>query len=521
MVQTPGENDDVYFSCAARIASLTFAALKSKWRAANRKCFRAKHCSRFVFAVVFILWTRTDPSLSLVVPRITKQIAMNFKGKVATAFGLASAILITVCALSYRDVLRSTNDQEWVAHTHFVREELEELIADLEQSQAEERDYLISGQDIYLSTFHAAAGRVAEHTHNARILTADNPVQQTSLDQLEPLEAKRFSQMRAVIAERRARGLDAAIAAEQSNDSISLMGKISAIISTMLREENRLLTARAAAVNANSRHMRRILLLGYTVAFLFLFVESVVIHKEMGRRRAAEHATEKRSEELEAANKELEAFCYSVSHDLRSPLRGIDGFSQALLEDYSAHVDETGQDFLRRIRAGTQRMSTLIDDLLNLSRYTRVEMRREPTDLSEIGSSVMEELRLLHPTRRVEFLISPRLHSESDPRLMRVVLENLLGNAWKFTSKKEHAQIEFGKTDQNGSSAFYVKDNGAGFDPAHTARLFGAFQRLHGVSEFPGTGIGLATVQRIIQRHGGRIWAESAVDQGATFYFTL
>jgi signal transduction histidine kinase len=446
---------------------------------------------------------------------------MNFKGKVAVAFGLASAILITVCALSYRDVLRTARDQEWVAHTHFVREELEELLADLEQSQASERDYLLSGQGTYLSAFNAAAARVAEHTQNARILTADNPVQLTSLDQLEPLTAKRFAQMRAVIAERRARGLGAAIATEQSNHSISVMGNISAIIDTMLREENRLLGARAAAANANSHHMRRILLFGYAVAFLFLFIESVVIHKEMGRRQEAERATEKRSAELEAANKELEAFCYSVSHDLRSPLRGIDGFSQALLEDYSGKLDETGQGFLRRIRAGSQRMSTLIDDLLNLSRYTRVEMRREATDLSEIGSSVMEELRMQQPARQVEFVIAPRLRSESDPRLMRVVLENLLGNAWKFTSKKEHARIEFGKTDDNGSSAFYVKDNGAGFDPAYTARLFGAFQRLHGASEFPGTGIGLASVQRIIHRHGGRIWAESAVNQGATFYFTL
>lgn len=446
---------------------------------------------------------------------------MNFKGKVATAFGLASAILITVCALSYRDVLRTANDEKWVAHTHFVREELEELLADLEQSQASERDYLLSSQGTYLLDFNAAATRVMQHTQNARILTADNPVQQISLDQLEPLIAKRFSQMRAVIAERRALGLSAAIAAEQSDDSIAPMGQISAIISAMLREENRLLAARAAAAKANSHDMRRILVFGYAIAFLFLFVESVVIHKEMERRRAAERATEKRSAELEAANKELEAFCYSVSHDLRSPLRAIDGFSQALLEDYSAHVDETGQDYLRRIRAGSQRMSTLIDDLLNLSRYTRVEMRREPTDLSEIGSSVVEELRMLQPTREVEFVIAPRLPSESDPRLMRVVLENLLGNAWKFTSKKEYARIEFGKTDDNGSSAFYVKDNGAGFDPAYTTRLFGAFQRLHGVSEFPGTGIGLASAQRIIHRHGGRIWADSAVDQGATFYFTL
>ncbi|MGB6482073.1 MAG: ATP-binding protein [Candidatus Acidiferrales bacterium] len=163
----------------------------------------------------------------------------------------------------------------------------------------------------------------------------------------------------------------------------------------------------------------------------------------------------------------------------------------------------------------------LIDDLLNLSRYTRIEMQREPTDLSEIGREVAAALRESQPHRDVEIVIAPELQSQSDPRLMRVVLDNLLGNSWKFSSKKAHARIEFGKTDGNGSSAFYVKDNGAGFDPAYAARLFGAFQRLHSAAEFPGTGVGLATVQRIIRRHGGRIWAESAVGQGATFYFTL
>lgn len=225
--------------------------------------------------------------------------------------------------------------------------------------------------------------------------------------------------------------------------------------------------------------------------------------------------------QLEAANRELEAFCYSVSHDLRAPLRGIDGFSQALLEDYSDTLDGTGKQHLERVRAAAQRMSALIDDLLELSRITRAEIRREQVDLSEMAAAVSQELAQLDPARKAEFTIAPDLEAEGDPRLLRAVLENLLGNGWKFTSRNPAAHIEFGRTQANGESAFFVRDNGAGFDPAYAQRLFGAFQRLHAATEFPGTGVGLASVQRIIHRHGGRLWAEGAVNKGATFFFTL
>jgi light-regulated signal transduction histidine kinase (bacteriophytochrome) len=234
-----------------------------------------------------------------------------------------------------------------------------------------------------------------------------------------------------------------------------------------------------------------------------------------------EQRVEERTAQLAAANKELEAFSYSVSHDLRAPLRSIDGFSLALIEDYAKRLDNEGKEHLRRIRAATQRMGTLIDDLLNLSRMTRAEIRKEIVNLSALAHSVAQGLREAQPERQVEFRIEDRLEAQADAHLLRVVLENLLGNACKFTSKKTLACVEFGKTQCNGSSAYFVRDNGAGFDPAHTNRLFGAFQRLHGTTEFPGTGIGLATVQRIIRRHGGQIWAEGAVEKGATFYFSL
>jgi light-regulated signal transduction histidine kinase (bacteriophytochrome) len=234
-----------------------------------------------------------------------------------------------------------------------------------------------------------------------------------------------------------------------------------------------------------------------------------------------EQNVQERTAQLAASNKELEAFSYSVSHDLRAPLRGIDGFSLALLEDYADRLDEVGKNYLQRIRAATQRMGLLIDDLLNLSRMTRAEIRKEVVNLSALAHSVAEVLQEAQPERHIEFRIEDRLEARVDPNLMRVVLENLLGNACKFTSKRTSACIEFGKAHCNGSSAYFVRDNGAGFNPAHANRLFGAFQRLHGTSEFPGTGIGLATVQRIIHRHDGKIWAEGAVEKGAVFYFTL
>lgn len=245
------------------------------------------------------------------------------------------------------------------------------------------------------------------------------------------------------------------------------------------------------------------------------------LENEIEERKRAESQIQGVNTELLSANKELEAFSYSVSHDLRAPLRGIDGFSLALLEDYADKLDEDGRDYLHRVRAATQRMGILIDDLLSLSRVTRSEMRAEKTDLGSIARSIAEELRQTQPERRAEFRIAEGLEAFVDSRLMRISLENLLGNAWKFTSKRESACIEFGSAHCDAGLAYYVRDNGAGFNPAYASRLFGAFQRLHDKDDFPGTGVGLATVQRIIHRHGGRIWAESAVDRGATFYFTL
>jgi PAS domain S-box-containing protein len=234
-----------------------------------------------------------------------------------------------------------------------------------------------------------------------------------------------------------------------------------------------------------------------------------------------EERVKERTAQLETANRELEAFAYSVSHDLRAPLRAMSGFSHLLLEYYGETLDDQGRHYLQRMDQVSQRMGKLIDDLLSLSRLTRVEMRRERVNLSVMAREIAAELQEREPGRDVEFVVSERLIARGDAELLRVVLENLFGNAWKFTAKHPQARIEFGRLNQRGKLVYFVRDDGVGFDMAYVEKIFKAFQRLYPSNEFEGSGIGLATVERIITRHGGEVWAEGEVGKGASFYFTL
>jgi light-regulated signal transduction histidine kinase (bacteriophytochrome) len=234
-----------------------------------------------------------------------------------------------------------------------------------------------------------------------------------------------------------------------------------------------------------------------------------------------EERVEQRTRELEISNQELQAFSYSVSHDLRAPLRTIDGFSLALAEDFSEVLNEEGRDYISRVRGGVQRMGTLIDALLQLSRVTRSDVQREAVDLSQLATLVFNELRVNETDRAIQLAVEPGIVAEADPRLMRVAFENLVGNALKFSSKTPEARVEFGHMQRDGNTVYFIRDNGAGFDMQYVDRLFTAFQRLHGDREFKGSGIGLATVSRIIRRHHGTIWAEGKIGEGAAFYFTL
>ncbi len=268
-------------------------------------------------------------------------------------------------------------------------------------------------------------------------------------------------------------------------------------------------------------------------AELMAQLQAEIVEREQTEHRAQElnQGLQQAVTELRSVNQELETFSYSVSHDLRAPLRSIDGFSQALLEDCADQLDDAGHDYLRRIRTASQRMGQLIDDLLTLSRVIRSEMKRESVDLSRLATQIVRDLQQGDPARSATIDIQPGLVAQGDSRLLQVILENLLNNAWKFTASRVHANIRFGLVESvlvaapSGAAAthstYMVRDDGVGFDMTYENKLFSPFQRLHSVNEFPGNGIGLATVQRIIHRHGGKVWAEGIREQGATFYFTL
>ncbi len=259
---------------------------------------------------------------------------------------------------------------------------------------------------------------------------------------------------------------------------------------------------------------------------------AVVVHVDITERKQGEEAlttlntelerhVQERTTELQIANQELEAFSHSVSHDLLAPLRHIEGFSQLLVEECGAQLDGDAKDYLDRIQLATRRMGQVIQALLDLARFGRSQIAHQAVDLRHLALSIVADLRTGDPTRRVELIVQPKLLAQGDTRLLRIALDNLLNNAWKYTSKRPSARIELGAFNRDGQVTYFVRDDGAGFDMAHSDKLFGVFQRLHPAAEFEGTGVGLATVQRIIHRHGGRIWAESTPQRGATFFFTL
>lgn len=299
-------------------------------------------------------------------------------------------------------------------------------------------------------------------------------------------------------------------AAGETMGELGVMREYSQLLVCKLEQNNTALErTREKLINSNRELMNR--------------TEELERTKEELRRinDTLETRVRQRTADLEAVNEELESFSYSVSHDLRAPLRAVDGFAGMLTEQSAAALDETGQHYLRQIRQGAERMGQLIDAMLNLARLSRTELVRRRVDLSALAADILRGLQRGEPERRVEVSIAPDLRTQGDEAMLRIALENLLGNAWKYTAKRASARIEFGVEARQGRTEFCVRDNGAGFDMAYATKLFGAFQRMHRQEEFPGIGIGLATVRRIMQRHGGSICAESKPEQGAAFYFSM
>ncbi len=259
----------------------------------------------------------------------------------------------------------------------------------------------------------------------------------------------------------------------------------------------------------------------FTTYFVFLVFAAKRLNNEYWEALNNNQLLKQRARELEAKNQELESFTYSVSHDLRTPLRSIDGFSKLVLDDAWQKLDDKERDYLQRSRSAAQKMGHLIDDLLQLSNVSRAGFKPQDVDLSEMVKANIDKLRQIEPGREIEFDIEANVKATGDQSLLDIALSNLVENAWKYSSKKPHAKIRFAKQERDGEVVYYIKDNGVGFDTRYINKLFGPFQRLHSDDEYPGTGIGLATVNRIIDRHGGKIWANAKVGRGATFYFTI
>jgi signal transduction histidine kinase len=441
----------------------------------------------------------------------------------------ALAILACIGMLSFRSEVRSQMDRAWVSHTHLVVELLQTVHIDITQAETGQRGYMLTGQDTYLGLYGAGVSHVHQDMKELPVLIADNPRQREAVQRLNPLIAATLAELDAGIEVRKRSGLLAGVeAVTRANNGEKWMGQIIAQIAEMRHTEAQLLSARLDAAAASARQIKLVIVLGNAFAILVLLVKGFVLHWEIGRRNLAEQnlkqtneRLERRTAELSETNIELETFAYSVAHDLRAPLRHVAGYSNILLQDFGPRLDAEGLRCVKKIEEGAHKMGRLVDDLLNLSKIGRQKLSIQDTPLDSLLGQVVEDFAPECAGRGVEWQIGNLSSAECDPALIKQVFVNLLSNAVKYTGKRERAVIQVGQTRQNDERVIFVRDNGVGFEMQYVGKLFGVFQRLHKAHEFEGTGVGLAIVQRIIRKHGGRIWAEAELDQGATFFFTI
>lgn len=443
-----------------------------------------------------------------------------------------------------RNLLQS---EFWLSHTWQVIGTLDQMMSSAKDAETGVRGYVITGDAKYLQPYLDARSGVLIDIQEFATLTADNPNQKGNADELRATVVQRLQQLEGGVQIRRDEGFEAARARVLKGDGLLQMTHLRAVANRAEAEERRLLVIREKAQRESGRRAFIATAIATGIDLLLIIAVLRYLIRERALRFASEdyasklstanaeiertsaqvltlnaeleERVRKRTAELETTNRELEAFSYSVSHDLRAPLRTIDGFSLALEEDYVDAVDDTGRDYIKRVRAGVQRMGGLIDALLQLSRITRSEVNRSEIDVTALVQSVAANLRDENPEQVLHFTIEPGMHANADPGLLRVAFENLLGNAVKFSSRKPDSVIDV-RYDAP-KQAFLVEDNGAGFDMRYSEKLFNAFNRLHGDKDFKGSGIGLATVARVVRRHHGNIWASGQVGHGACFWFTL
>lgn len=442
-------------------------------------------------------------------------------------FVASFVLLFLLQSLTYWSMTQADEAKAQLQQSSDIKLRLEMLISHVKDSETGMRGYVITSQQQFLEPYKSALTSIPEDKQKLHQWILDGS-QLQNLTVLEKLTTKQSAFHKKILDIQNTLGSQAAQAEVAKGQGKSNMDAIRTQAEQMIQYENNLIATTEQKAEHAAHFSKAVYIIGFLFALCLQGLAFFFVVRENKKRQEAETQLQHHVDELDetnttlhAVNTELESFAYSVSHDLRSPLRGLDGLSLALIEDYGEKIDDTGRALLHRIRSESQRMGQLIDGILALSRLTRGDFSRQTLDLSKMAESTLEALKTDEPNRYVKTTVQPDLKAEGDPRLMDAVMQNLLANAWKFTAKKDEPSVQFGAKQQDGKTVYFVKDNGAGFDMAYVGKLFGAFQRLHTVQEFPGTGIGLATVQRIIHRHGGTIWAEGQLNQGATFYFTL
>lgn len=441
--------------------------------------------------------------------------------KTLVGFIASVVLLILVFALAIVAVRGYGSTNRWVAHSYEVVAELEGLAASLAEAESVWRGFISSGDPAYLKERDAVLIRLDQHLQAAKQLTLDNAAQQSRLRELESSLQKRHEQINALIALGQSQGLAAAQHAPISEDVHQVTSQVSAQIDQLQREETKLLAQRHREDGAWAT--------GLIATFITLLVTVVgvlawlCLRVRVETRARARHAEslDRLNLSLQAANRELESFSYSVSHDLRSPLRAIDGYSLMLEEDYAAQLDETARRYIKTIRAGSQRMAALIDDLLTFSRLSRQSLNRQTVDMNMLARRAAAEVLESQPEPKPAVNIAQLPPVPGDPALLRQVWTNLISNAVKYSSKSATPEVLIRAETEGRLVRYEVQDNGVGFDMKYADKLFGVFQRLHSMDEYPGTGVGLAIVQRIINRHEGAVTAKGERGKGATFGFTL
>jgi two-component system sensor kinase len=437
-------------------------------------------------------------------------------------FLFAMALLLVLGEMSYRNIRDAHTAANWVSRTDQTALVLKDIFSSVQDAESAQRAFTMSGVEAYLAPYNNAIQALPGELAHARQLISDNPVQVAHYKQLHDDIDARLALIKERIGQRRDRGVNALDAALLQGEGMRLMDAVRVDVAAMIAEEDALLDIRLGISRRASLHAIAFQNAAGFVSLAVLLVVFFNLARQMLRANRAELEAQRVNAQLRDANNEMRSFSYSVAHDLRSPLRAINGFAQVLLEDCAGALNDEGRRALGRITANATTMGQLIDDLLALSKVSYQPLRSVRVDMGELVRSAYQEILEAHPGRQIDFEVGPLPPAAGDPLLLRQAWLNLIGNALKFTRSRARASIEIGGNVAGPEFAtYYIRDNGAGFDMQYASKIFGAFQRLHRPGAFEGTGIGLALVQRIVQRHGGTIWAEGKENEGARFAFTL